>query len=53
MPSKTNGSKRKADAPPSGETKSARTSRTSDAPSSQRGMYLTMIIYHFRISFFL
>jgi len=52
MPPKSGASKRKADVPPSGENKSARTSNSSDAPTSKRqGVCLSTLSYP-RISFF-
>lgn len=52
MSTKANAPKRKAVAPPSGENKSARTSNSSDAPTSKRqGLCLATLTPVFHVSF--
>jgi hypothetical protein len=51
MPSKSNTSKRKADTPPNGENKAARTSITCDAATSLRqGLCFAFSVTSFHVS---
>jgi hypothetical protein len=45
MPSKSNGSKRKADVPPTGENKAPHTSNSGDATSRRQGMCFATLKY--------